>query len=136
MLLPVAQEAAVGKALRTLLDSNGFTDVKVIGYDHNWDNAGTYPVQLVSCVQAPHHPLTKRQMQQAGSAFAGVAFHCYGGDFTSQASFTSAYPSKEVYFTECTGTVGTDWWSNIKWNMYHLWAHPTLIRSYILLIGQ
>jgi O-glycosyl hydrolase len=47
MLLPSAQEALVGKVLRTLLDSNGFSDVKLIGYDHNWDNAGTYPVQLV-----------------------------------------------------------------------------------------
>ena len=47
MLLPVSSEALVGKALRGLLDSNGFSDVKVIGYEHNWDNAGTYPVQLV-----------------------------------------------------------------------------------------
>ena len=48
MLLPVSQAAIVGQTLRTLLDSNGFTDVKIIGFEHNWDNAGTYPVQLVS----------------------------------------------------------------------------------------
>jgi O-glycosyl hydrolase len=47
MLLPVAQEALVGEVLRTLLNSNGFSDVRLIGYDHNWDNAATYPVQLV-----------------------------------------------------------------------------------------
>jgi hypothetical protein len=33
-----------------------------LGYEHNWDNAGTYPIQL---------------MQAAPNAFAGVAFHCY-----------------------------------------------------------
>ena len=47
MLLPVAQEAKVGTALRSLLNSNGLSSVKIIGYDHNWDNAATYPVQLV-----------------------------------------------------------------------------------------
>jgi hypothetical protein len=67
-------------------------------------------------------------MQQASSAFAGVAFHCYAGDFVNQASFTGPYPNKEVYFTECTGTVGSDWWSDIKWNMDHLWVHATIVR--------
>jgi len=58
MLLPVSQEAAVGVALRSLLDNNGFSDVKIIGYDHNWNNAATYPMQL---------------MHQAGRAFTGAA---------------------------------------------------------------
>jgi hypothetical protein len=31
-----------------------------------------------------------------------------------QQAFTNAYPSKELYFTECAGTLGTDWWSDIK----------------------
>ncbi|KAG6371723.1 hypothetical protein JVT61DRAFT_9070 [Boletus reticuloceps] len=33
-------------------------------------------------------------MQQAGSAFDGVAFHCYAGTVSKQASFTSQYPNK------------------------------------------
>lgn len=33
-----------------------------VGYDHNWSAASSYPVQL---------------MQDAGSAFDGVSFHCY-----------------------------------------------------------
>lgn len=32
------------------------------GYDHNWNDAGGYPIQL---------------MQNAGDAFQGVTFHCY-----------------------------------------------------------
>lgn len=107
MLLPVSQAASVGQTLRTLLDSNGFTDIKIIGFEHNWDNAGTYPVQL---------------MQQAPSAFAGSSFHCYAGSPRLQADFGRAYPLKEQWFTECTGTINTDWWRNIKWNMNNLFV--------------
>ena len=69
MLLSVSQEAIVGVALRRLLDNNGFSCVKIVGYDHNWNNAATYPVQL---------------MQQAEKAFTGVAFHCYEGSVSQQ----------------------------------------------------
>lgn len=53
-------------------------------------------------------------MQQAGNAFAGAAFHCYEGNVADQDNFHNAYPSKEIYFTECTGSMGSDWWSDIK----------------------
>jgi hypothetical protein len=43
-----AVEGAIGQALRTLMNNNGFGNTKLIGYEHNWDNAATYPVQLVS----------------------------------------------------------------------------------------
>ena len=69
MLLSVSQEAIVGVALRRLLDNNGFSCVKIVGYDHNWNNAATYPVEL---------------MQQAGQVFTGVAFHCYEGSASQQ----------------------------------------------------
>ncbi|KAJ7279111.1 glycoside hydrolase [Mycena rebaudengoi] len=105
--MSVAVHAQVGLALRTLMNNNGFSAVKLIGYEHNWDNAGTYPVQL---------------MQQAGSAFAGVAFHCYAGSVDQQDTFHNAFPNKEVYFTECSGTIGSDWWSDIKWYMDNLFT--------------
>lgn len=53
-------------------------------------------------------------MQQAPDAFTGVAFHCYAGDVTNQDTFHNQFPSKEIYFTECTGSYGSDWWSDIK----------------------
>ncbi|TFK70756.1 glycoside hydrolase [Pluteus cervinus] len=99
-------EGQIGAGLRSLLNSNGLSAVKVVGYEHNWDNAGSYPVQL---------------MQSNGSAFAGAAFHCYGGSVSNQDAFHNAYPNKEVYFTECSGTFGSDWWSDIKWYMDNLW---------------
>ena len=53
-------------------------------------------------------------MQDAPNAFAGVSFHCYSGSVSQQDTFHSAYPTKEIYFTECSGTQGSDWWSDIK----------------------
>jgi hypothetical protein len=61
-----------------------------------------------------------------------VAFHCYEGSVGQQQEFTSKFPKAEVYHTgarallmyddrqaymcgtECTGTIGSDWWSDIK----------------------
>ena len=54
-------------------------------------------------------------MQDAPNAFAGVSFHCYQGDVSQQDTFHNAYPNTEIYFTECSGTLGSDWWSDIKW---------------------
>ena len=42
-----AQEAAIAKTLRSLMNKNGFSSVKIIGYDHNWIDASGYPIQLV-----------------------------------------------------------------------------------------
>ena len=61
-------------------------------------------------------------MQQAGSAFAGVAFHCYAGNVAQQDQFHQQFPTKEIYFTECAGTVGSDWWSDIKVCVPSLWG--------------
>lgn len=101
-----AVEALIGAALRTLLNINGLSTVRVIGYEHNWDDAGEYPVAL---------------MEDAGNSFAGVAFHCYAGAVSNQDSFHNSFPTKEIYFSECAGTVGSDWWSDIKWYMDNLW---------------
>jgi O-glycosyl hydrolase len=81
------------------MNNNGFSGVKIIGYEHNYNNAATYPVQL---------------MQQAGDAFSGASFHCYAGTLSQAASFSSAYPAKEIHLTECSGVIGSDWWSDIK----------------------
>ncbi|KAH9847929.1 glycoside hydrolase [Lenzites betulinus] len=103
--ISASQEAQIGTALRTLMNSNGFSGVRIVGYDHNWSDAAGYPVQL---------------LDDASTAFSGVAFHCYAGNFTQQDSFHNAWPSKEVYFTECTGEYGSDWWTDIKWYMENI----------------
>ncbi|KAL1660359.1 glycoside hydrolase family 30 protein [Schizophyllum commune] len=95
-----AKEAAVGKALRTLMDKNGFNNVKLIGYEHNWDHAAEYPVHLLDA---------------APDAFAGVSFHCYRGTVDQMEEFYEKYKDKEIYSEECTGTSNTDWWADVKW---------------------
>ncbi|KAJ7149366.1 glycoside hydrolase family 30 protein [Mycena filopes] len=97
--IPVETEATIGKALRTLMDSNGFGTTKILGFDHNFSGAATYAVQL---------------MQQAPTAFAGAAFHCYSGTVGAINNFTAAFPDKEVHLTECSGVYGSDWWGDIK----------------------
>jgi O-glycosyl hydrolase len=46
-LIPVDIEGQIGTALRPLMDKNGFSNISLIGYEHNWDNAAQYPVTLV-----------------------------------------------------------------------------------------
>jgi len=99
-------EGQIGTSLRSLLNANGLSGVNIIGYEHNWDDAAAYPVQL---------------MNSYANAFIGVAFHCYAGSVSNQDSFHNAYPSKAIYFTECSGTIGSDWWSDIKWYIDNLW---------------
>ncbi|KAF8637166.1 hypothetical protein AX17_003070 [Amanita inopinata Kibby_2008] len=72
-------EGQVGRSLRNIMDSNGLSGIKLIGYEHNWDTAGDYPVQL---------------MQAAGDAFDGVAFHCYRGNPVQQDDFNARFPDK------------------------------------------
>ena len=76
-----AKEAAVGKALRSLMDKNGFNNVKLIGYEHNWDHAAEYPVHLLDA---------------APDAFAGVSFHCYRGTVDQMEEFYEKYKDKEI----------------------------------------
>ncbi|KAK7029864.1 glucan endo-1,6-beta-glucosidase [Favolaschia claudopus] len=105
--MTAAVEAQIGIALRTLMNNNGFSAIKLIGFEHNWNSAGSYPVQL---------------MQAAPNAFDGVAFHCYSGTVSQQDTFHNAFPNKDIYFTECSGTIGSDWWSDIKWYMSNLFT--------------
>ncbi|KIM41936.1 glycoside hydrolase family 30 protein [Hebeloma cylindrosporum] len=100
--LTAFQEGQIGVALKSLMKANGFPKVKLIGYEHNWSDATVYPVQL---------------MKAAGDAFDGVSFHCYAGSVSQQGDFSKLYPKKEIYFTECSGVRGTDWWNDIKWFM-------------------
>ncbi|KAG8845893.1 hypothetical protein FRB96_002223 [Tulasnella sp. 330] len=99
--LPSATAATIGTTVRTLLNNNGFSAVKLFAYEHNWDNT-TYPEDVLS---------------KAGSAFAGVTWHCYAGTNTAMTTVHNAYPNFETHFTECSGTLGSDWWSDIKWDM-------------------
>jgi O-glycosyl hydrolase len=62
---------------------------KILGYDHNWDQAN-YPSTLYSNAAANPY-------------IDGTAWHCYGGTVDAQTQIHLAYPTKPTYETECSG---------------------------------
>ncbi|KAF8315939.1 glycoside hydrolase [Clavulina sp. PMI_390] len=104
-LLDAATEGQIAITLRTLLDSNGFSSVRIIGYESNWVDE-TYPGAV---------------MTAAPNALAGISFHCYAGTVDAQTTFKNAWPKAEVYQTECADVPGTDWWTDIKWMTNGMW---------------
>jgi glucosylceramidase len=69
---------------------NAGLSTKILAYDHNWNDT-TYPSTILGNSAAA--PYT-----------AGVAWHCYAGDPSAQTTVHNAFPAKDTYFTECSGT--------------------------------
>jgi glucosylceramidase len=85
-----AQEASfIGSNLGPDLQKAGLS-TKIIAYDHNWNDTS--------------FPETVLGNSTAGPYTAGVAWHCYAGDPSAQTTVHNAYPNKDTYFTECSGT--------------------------------
>ena len=85
-----AQETSfIGSNLGPDLQKAGLS-TKIIAYDHNWNDTS--------------FPETVLGNSTAGPYTAGVAWHCYAGDPSAQTTVHNAYPSKDTYFTECSGT--------------------------------
>ncbi len=92
----------IGNLLGPAMHSAGLTQVKIIAYDHNWDH--------------PEYPQAVLGDSKAAGYVAGAAFHCYAGDPNGQVTFHNAYPAKDIWFTECSGTVGSSFAGDLKWN--------------------
>ena len=85
-----AQEASfIGSNLGPDLQKAGLS-TKIIAYDHNWNDTS--------------FPETVLGNSAAGPYTAGVAWHCYAGDPSAQTTVHNAFPNKDTYFTECSGT--------------------------------
>jgi len=105
MDMPVAQEAKLVDALGPALQRAGL-HTKLLGYDHNWsehpnDIASTPPGEDPE-VDYPFDLLRS----DAAQWLAGTAFHCYSGDQSRQTDLHKAFPDKEIWFTECSGSHG------------------------------
>jgi len=104
--VPADVEAGfIANDLGPALAGAGFGAVKILGYDHNWDNT-SYAESLLASAAAPY--------------LAGSAFHCYAGDVGAQSTVHDAYPDKDIWFTECSGTVGSDFAGDLVWNTENL----------------
>ncbi|WP_152626281.1 RICIN domain-containing protein [Streptacidiphilus carbonis] len=62
----------------------------ILAYDHNWDDT-TFPSTILGNSAAAQYT-------------AGVAWHCYGGNPSAQTTVHNSYPTKDTYFTECSGS--------------------------------
>jgi glucosylceramidase len=95
----------IANHLAPAMNSASLTNVKVFGYEHNWDNPAYAESVLASA---------------AGAYVAGTSFHCYAGDVGAQSQVKAAYPDKDIWFTECSGTVGSNFAGDLVWNSQHL----------------
>ncbi len=90
MYLSAEQELRLAKILFPNIQGK---NVKLLGYDHNWDHP-EYPQYLLSDLNTP---------------FSGTAWHCYGGDMVhAQEELHRLFPTKEQHVTECTGSYPND----------------------------
>jgi glucosylceramidase len=95
----------IANYLGPALGNANLSAVKIFGYEHNWDNTD-YPESLLAGAAATY--------------VAGTAFHCYNGNVGAQSVVQAAYPAKDIWFTECSGTVGSDFAGDLVWNAQNL----------------
>ena len=80
---------------------------RIVIFDHNWD-LKDYPLEVLAD-------------PQAAAFIDGVAFHCYGGNVSSQTEVHQAHPEKSIWFTECSGgDWATNFGDNLSWNLRNL----------------
>ncbi|MBX9243860.1 discoidin domain-containing protein [Actinotalea ferrariae] len=105
--MPVAQQIAVIEALGPLL-KKASPRTKIVAYDHNW---ATHPNDLENTPpgEAPEPDYPYQVLDsRAARWIAGTAFHCYSGDPSAMTALHEAYPRKDIWFTECSGSHGPD----------------------------
>lgn len=102
---PTDESTFIANYLGPALSSNGLGAVKIFAYEHNWDNT-SYPESVLG--------------SSASTYVAGSSFHCYNGDVSAQSAVEAAYPGKGIWFTECSGTVGSNFAGDLVWNSENL----------------
>lgn len=82
----------------------------ILAYDHNWDDT-RYPSAVLGDADAAKYT-------------AGVAWHCYGGNPDAQSTVHDAFPTKDAYFTECSGSQSANradtFADSLDWQTEHL----------------
>jgi len=83
------EESFIASNLGPALASSGLS-TKILGYDHNWNDTSFPETILGNSASAQY--------------VAGTAWHCYAGTPDAQSTVHNAYPAKDTYFTECSGS--------------------------------
>jgi glucosylceramidase len=95
----------IANNLGPALNNAGLGNVKIFGYEHNWDNT-SYPETVLG--------------SSAAQYVAGSSFHCYAGDPNAQSTVRTAFPAKDIWFTECSGITSSNFPGDLVWNAQHL----------------
>jgi glucosylceramidase len=104
--LAASDEAAfIANNLGPALSTAGLANVKIFGYEHNWDNTAYPESELAS---------------SAAQYLAGTSFHCYAGDPSAQSTVETSFPAKDIWFTECSGITSSTFAGDLVWNAQHL----------------
>jgi len=117
---PPDRALLVGKYLGPLFERKQISTL-ILDWDHNWDD--------------PDSPIRVLGDSVARRYIAGVAWHCYNGDVSAQGQVHDSFPTKDAYFTECSGG---DWapkfGDNLVWDVRNLiigstrnWARGVLL---------
>jgi glucosylceramidase len=122
--MPSWQEAKVIEQLGPMLHT-AHLDTRILGYDHNWtehpnDVAATPPDETADIRDYPQQLLNS----PAARYISGTAYHCYYGDPSAMTALHQQFPSKDIYFTECSGSQSAnpaDTFSDtLKWHARNL----------------
>jgi glucosylceramidase len=95
----------IAKYLGPALSKAALANVKIFAYEHNWDDTA-YPEAVLG--------------SSAAQYLAGTSFHCYAGDPGAQSTVKTAFPAKDIWFTECSGITPTKFANDLVWNAEHL----------------
>jgi glucosylceramidase len=104
--LAASDEASfIANHLGPALRKAGLEKVKILAYEHNWNNTD-YPESILRSTAAPF--------------VAGTSFHCYAGDPSAQSKVKAVSTIHDIWFTECSGITPTDFAADLIWNAQHL----------------
>ena len=95
----------IANYLGPALKSAGLGNVKIFAYEHNWSHPA-YPEAVLG--------------SPASQYVAGSSFHCYEGDANAQSTVKAAFPTKDIWFTECSGITSTSFSGDLVWNAENL----------------
>jgi glucosylceramidase len=122
--MSAAQEEKVIETLGPMLRAAGLR-TKILAYDHNWsehpnDIASTPPDETSDINDYPQEVLSS----PAARWVAGTAYHCYYGDPSAMTTLHNESPTKDIYFTECSGSQSSDpantFSDTLKWHARNL----------------
>ncbi|MDQ6658909.1 MAG: discoidin domain-containing protein [Actinomycetota bacterium] len=106
--LSAAQEEKVIAVLGPMLRLAGL-HTRILAYDHNWaehpgDIATTPPNEVQDTNNYPQEVLSSNVRRYV----AGTAYHCYYGDPSAMTVLHKQFPTKDIFFTECSGSQSSD----------------------------